>query len=149
MPNKPKCPKCGSEQVREFKLSEFGDVIDGSEPDWVCSACGALFASPGSLVVGKSGSCSICGGEWEALYVYGDSVCENCDARSVAGSDTLLPGKIHEQGYPQSSPVYVDGIRVWRRFKFGWWLTRRGSASMDQFYFNHPEKMGLQFKGTE
>ena len=145
----PLCPKCHSGQVVEYELPEFGDVIDGSEPDWVCSVCGSLFASPASLVIGNSGRCAICGGEWEALYVYSDSVCGACDVRAVAGPDTVLPEKIHERGYPQSSPVYVDGIRVWRRFKFGWWLTRRGSASMDQFYLDHPDVLGLPPKGTK
>jgi hypothetical protein len=99
-------------------------------------------------------TCPICGGEIEGnTDTYVNLVCEDCDDRAV-GED----GEPAEYGFeylerePDSgdgiqmepdtgtNPVFIDGEKCWRRYRFGGWVTmldKHDCDSLEQFYEAH------------
>lgn len=100
--------------------------------------------------------CSICGSELpdpSFALNYPNMVCDECDSRAV-GADNREPW----HGYPPGeapetepgtilmppdhgeNPVFVNGIKCWRRYKFGGWVTLRDAfdcRTLRDFYDRH------------
>jgi hypothetical protein len=87
--------------------------------------------------------CSVCKRPL-ALVEYANLVCEDCDRRAK-----------NEQGRPPDAtpayddgdnPVFIDGKKCWRRYRFGGWVTMRDPddcPTLERFYEKHmPEPVG-------
>ena len=83
--------------------------------------------------------CSICGDTFNGIphTTYSNPVCDDCDSRAVSE-----PGVPARQG---DNPVFIDGIRCFRRYKMGGWLSQRdalGCDVYDEFYETHYDDSG-------
>lgn len=85
--------------------------------------------------------CSICGDALEHpdfARNYPGFVCRKCDTRAV-NVDGESPH--HESMYDDGdNPVFIDGIKCWRRYKFGGYVTMRDQHNCDsisEFYDKH------------
>lgn len=99
------------------------------------------------------GECSICGGSLGRLARMADTypglVCRICDERAM--DEHNIPA-LHESGWvdpdtgtlhlfdpSDPNPVFIDGIRCWRRYRFGGFVTMRDpgvSKTIMEFYEN-------------
>jgi hypothetical protein len=89
--------------------------------------------------------CSICGVELdnpEFARNYPNFVCRACDARAV-NENGQRP--YHESMADSGdNPVFIDGIKCWRRYRFGGYVTMRDEfdcTDIAEFY----EKYGVIF----
>ena len=83
--------------------------------------------------------CSICGDRFDHLLstTYANPICDDCDTRAVTE-----PGVPARKG---DNPVFIDGIRCFRRYKMGGWLSQRdtlGCDDYDDFYDTHYDDSG-------
>ncbi len=83
--------------------------------------------------------CSICGDHLDRLLstTHPNPICDDCDSRAVSE-----PGVPARQG---DNPVFIDGIRCFRRYKMGGWLSQRDALSCDdydEFYDTHYDDSG-------
>jgi O-acetyl-ADP-ribose deacetylase (regulator of RNase III) len=83
--------------------------------------------------------CSICGDTFNGIphATYANPVCDDCDSRAVSE-----PGVPARQG---DNPVFIDGIRCFRRYKMGGWLSQRDALDCDdydEFYDTHYDDSG-------
>lgn len=92
--------------------------------------------------------CAFCGGATNVPYEkYPNAVCQNCDQRATNSDGTAAKHadeKLFEKTGVLSigsdwgdNPVYIDGVRCWRRYRFGGWITirdTRGCDSYDEFF---------------
>lgn len=107
--------------------------------------------------------CAICGEPFEQYDPdfasnYVNLVCESCDERAVTekseqpktgneflGRDTVVTDDEGNRVIQMSpdvgdNPVFVDGQKCWRRYRFGGWITRRDDHdcdSLEEFYQTH------------
>lgn len=74
---------------------------------------------------------------------YANLVCEACDQRAVtADGEQPTTGPHDGQG---ENPVFIDGIKCWRRIRFGGYITRRDEHDCDsvhEFHTQHKEDFG-------
>ena len=83
--------------------------------------------------------CSICGDRFDHLLstTYANPICDDCDTRAVTE-----PGVPARKG---DNPVFIDGIRCFRRYKMGGWLSQRDTLGCDDyedFYDTHYDDSG-------
>jgi O-acetyl-ADP-ribose deacetylase (regulator of RNase III) len=83
--------------------------------------------------------CAICGDHIdEGLHdVYANPVCRDCDSRAVSE-----PGVPAEES---DNPVFIDGIRCFRRYRHGGWVSQRDALGCDdytEFYERHYDDAG-------
>lgn len=102
----------------------------------------------------KQEECAICGEEFdehtpEFASGYANLVCEDCDDRAVTydgeppehgnefldrdGSFETDDGELVIRMAPDvgDNPVFIDGQKCWRRYRFGGWITRRDDHNCD------------------
>lgn len=99
-------------------------------------------------------ACPICGGDGGGTSgSYPNVVCEECDERAVNQD-----GEEPWHGWPPSekpesdddviqmppddgeNPVFIDGQKCWRRYRFGGWVTmmdEHDCDSLKEFYEKH------------
>lgn len=101
-------------------------------------------------------ACPICGGEVDGAASYPNRVCEDCDRRAVGAdgdepwtgyppgdrpsAETDDPEVVHLAPDYGENPVYVDGQKCWRRYRFGGWVTmldEHDCDSLEAFYEAH------------
>jgi hypothetical protein len=88
--------------------------------------------------------CSICGDDLtrsfgeDLVRNYPNLVCRQCNQRAVREDGK---GPRHDSGADWGdNPVFVDGIKCWRRYKFGGFVTMRDMhdcATIKEFYERH------------
>lgn len=101
----------------------------------------------------EAGRCAVCGGSLGELAglenSYPGLVCRACDERALDERGRpwiearpvipMRPGTIPAYDIEEPNPVFVDGVRCWRRYRFGGFLTMRDPAesrTIEEFYEN-------------
>ena len=80
--------------------------------------------------------CAICSGELDVPYRnYPNAVCAECDKRALNSEgrparhilQIVPPDKAADYVFADDgdNPVFIDGIKCRRRYKFGGWVTMR------------------------
>lgn len=90
-----------------------------SNPEMWCSICGSKLPNP------------------KFASSYPNLVCDDCDSRAQSASGASA-NRIMSR--PYDNPVYIDGCRCWRRYRFGGHITLRDAFSCDtlsEFYDRH------------
>ncbi len=98
-------------------------------------------------------NCSICSGKHDYpekfTGMYPNLVCRQCDSRAINahGDKAQHHGCYYDGGKVVVStidngdnPVYIEGIKCWRRYRFGGYVTMRddfGCADIMEFYERH------------
>lgn len=116
------------------------------EPQEVCAICGEPFEQYDPDLASK----------------YANLVCEACDDRAVTrGDDRPKLGNEYLGQDPTvemdggtkanrlnpdvgDNPVFIDGQKCWRRYRFGGWITRRddyGCESIKEFHEKHRDDL--------
>lgn len=101
--------------------------------------------------------CAICGTPEEQARSlparYSNPVCKDCDELAVDsdGNEPWTgfrpgekpdsePGVIHMAPDQGENPVFIAGVKCWRRYRFGGWVTRRDAfdcSSIEEFHDYH------------
>ena len=82
----------------------------------------------------KEVKCSICGSQFNnsAFAIrYPNLVCRKCDKRAV-NEEGVVPrhNNMTDDG---DNPVFIDGIKCWRRYRFGGFITMRDDYDCKTF----------------
>jgi len=92
--------------------------------------------------------CSICKQNISDEFLqYNNIVCLECDKKALCKDDNKAKHMIHKIKSPTMSdyleiddgdnPVYIEGLKCWRRYKFGGWVTMLDPYdcdSIEEFY---------------
>lgn len=85
--------------------------------------------------------CAICGTPFpdpEFARNYPNLVCRECDGLALTGGGDKPR---HESAYDDGdNPVFIGGIKCWRRYRFGGFVTMRDSyncGDISEFYERH------------
>jgi hypothetical protein len=89
--------------------------------------CGLLFTADGVI-------------RWVEEY---DLVCPPCSRRAVTSQGTSPYNS--SEGDPGDNPVFIDGVKCWRRYRYGGHITMRdrfNCSAIEDFYAKHewPQK---------
>lgn len=97
----------------------------------------------------RQNECAICGGALEQISpdmtsAYPNLVCWECDVKAETSdgeepkqgsayqekvkAEAEDPGSVNFPANPGDNPVFIDGQKCWRRYRFGGYVTR-----LDQF----------------
>ena len=99
------------------KDDDNNDVLDAINSDFAGEVC--VMAGHVEVVV-----CSICGSKLTEFHRnYPNPICRECDSRAV-NSKGEMP-EWHSMGDCGDNPVFIDGIKCWRRYRFGGYITMR------------------------
>lgn len=84
--------------------------------------------------------CPICGDEpaYIDFSTYPYEVCSDCDKKAV--NEDGQKARSDPKGDWGDNPVYVDGEKCWRRYRFGGWVTMKDMhdcESLEEFYQKH------------
>jgi hypothetical protein len=99
-------------------------------------------------------SCPICGGESGGNHAtYPNLVCDECDQQAVnengdkpwhgwpPGEEPESEGETIQIPLDQGeNPVFINGEKCWRRYRFGGWVTMKDGhdcESLKEFYEAH------------
>ena len=85
--------------------------------------------------------CAICSEELENPKFasnYPGFVCRECDSRAVNATGQTPH---HESWYDDGdNPVFIDGVKCWRRYRYGGYVTMRDEhdcSDISEFYEKH------------
>lgn len=89
---------------------------------------------------GLAMSCAVCSaqslsGSEELAFEYPGQLCFACQERAVTAAG--MPAMHDSQGDSGDNPLFVDGVKCWRRYRFGGYVTMRDDTpceSLDEFY---------------
>ena len=97
--------------------------------------------------------CAICGANEVGNSTYPNVICDDCDERAVYEDHNepwhgWPPGERPdpEDGVVQmlpdrgENPVFIDGQKCWRRYRFGGWITmmdEHNCSTLEEFYEKH------------
>ncbi len=85
--------------------------------------------------------CSICGAELSDAHFaskYPNFVCRECDRRAV--NEDGDPPEHFSQEDDGDNPVFIDGKKCWRRYRYGGFITMLDDLDcqdIDEFYDRH------------
>lgn len=90
----------------------------------------------------KTTNCAICNAELDDFYThYPNPVCKKCGAKAVNKSGNKPEFKSASD--TGDNPVFIDGIKCWRRYRFGGFVTMRdndGCKDETEFFIKNKEK---------
>lgn len=72
---------------------------------------------------------------------YANLVCEDCDSGAVNKDGE--PAEVGPHDGQGDNPVYIDGVKCWRRIRFGGYITRKDDFDCDsiqEFHRRHREE---------
>jgi hypothetical protein len=83
--------------------------------------------------------CAVCGAEMDRFFAdYPNSVCRQCEKRTLNGANKAA--NFNSNFDDGDNPVFIDGMKCWRRYRFGGFVTMRDlhdCATLEEFYRKH------------
>ena len=135
------CQKCETELPAQKDWRTEKDSSGSSVRATDCCACHETFDLNELVLLVKCGFCSrnICevyGADFALPYP--NLVCSNCQPKAVnADGHSPVHLSCDDDG---DNPVFIDGIKCWRRYRFGGYITMRDVhdfSILTEFYRYH------------
>lgn len=135
------CPKCETELPPQKDWRTEKDSSDSFVKVTDCRGCHETFNLNELVLLAKCGFCSRnicdCRGVDFAL-AYPNLVCHYCQDVAVNADGN---GPVHSSWDDDGdNPVFIDGVKCWRRYKFGGYITMRDVhdfSTLSEFYRYH------------